>query len=156
MGSPVRHRSRPFAALTLALASPALLGVAPAAEGVAVTVAIRDLRSAKGLVRACMARLQADFPDCPPAAHAHRVSVSAAGTVELRFADIAPGRYAIALLHDENANGKVDKVLGLMPKEGFGFSRDAAIKMGPPSFDAAAFEVGDRPLKLSIRMRYLL
>jgi uncharacterized protein (DUF2141 family) len=142
-------------ALILALTTPALVGFAPAPEGVTVAVTVTGLRSLKGIVRACMAREASAFPDCPAGAVAHRASVPA-DAVELRFAGVTPGRYAVALLHDENGNGKVDKVLGLMPKEGFGFSRDAAVKMGPPKFAAAAFMVEDRPLRLSIRMRYLL
>ena len=67
-----------------------------------------------------------------------------------------PGRYAIALLHDENSNGKADRVLGMMPKEGFGFSRDAPVRMGPPKFRDAAFDMGTSDRELTIKMRYLL
>ena len=43
-----------------------------------------------------------------------------------------------------------------MTHEGFGFSRDAPVKMGPPKFDEAAFDyVGDAKA-LTVRMRYLL
>jgi uncharacterized protein (DUF2141 family) len=68
---------------------------------------------------------------------------------------VAEGRYAIALIHDENANGKLDKRL-MIPREGFGFSQDAPVMMGPPRFDSAAFAVGSANEHLSIRMRYLL
>ena len=60
------------------------------------------------------------------------------------------------MLHDENNNGKADRALMMMPKEGYGFSRDAKVKMGPPSFASAAFEVGSQPLSQTIRMRYML
>ena len=69
---------------------------------------------------------------------------------------VAPGRYAIALLHDENSNGKADRALGMMPKEGFGFSRDAKVRMGPPRFEEAVFEVADTPKAMAIKMRYML
>ena len=36
-----------------------------------------------------------------------------------------------SLLHDENENSKLDTMLKI-PKEGFGFSRNPAIRMGPP------------------------
>ena len=62
----------------------------------------------------------------------------------------------MALLHDENANGKADRAMGMMPKEGFGFSRDAKVKMGPPAFDEAAVEIDRAPRTLPIRMRYIL
>ncbi len=44
----------------------------------------------------------------------------------------------------------------MLPREGFGFSRDAKIRMGPPSFDNAAFELGSERERQRIRMRYLL
>ena len=44
----------------------------------------------------------------------------------------------------------------MMPKEGFGFSRDAKVRMGPPSFQDAVFPVGAANEKLTIRMRYML
>ena len=43
----------------------------------------------------------------------------------------------------------------MMPKEGFGFSRDAKIRMGPPHFDDAAITVASEDKDLAIRMRYL-
>ena len=62
----------------------------------------------------------------------------------------------VALLHDENANGKADRALGMMPKEGFGFSRDAKVQMGPPVFDDAAVQIDRAPRTLPIKMRYML
>jgi uncharacterized protein (DUF2141 family) len=143
-------------ALLALFAAPVLLGVAPPpSDGVTVVVTFSEARSMKGMVRACMVHVAADFPDCTDASDAHRANVPTSA-LQLRFAHVMPGRYAIALLHDENSNGKADFVLGMMPKEGFGFSRDAPVKMGPPKFAAAAFTVGEQPMQLAIRMRYLL
>ena len=82
--------------------------------------------------------------------------VPAGRSVTLEFEGVRPGRYAIALLHDENGNGKADRALSLMPREGYGFSRDAPVRMGPPSFEQAAFEVGPARVSQTIRMRYML
>jgi uncharacterized protein (DUF2141 family) len=38
------------------------------------------------------------------------------------FEDIPPGTYALAVIHDENMNGKLDTNFLGMPKEGYGFS----------------------------------
>ena len=52
-------------------------------------------------------------------------------------------------------NGKVDKAL-FLPTEGFGFSRDAKARFGPPRFSSAAFRVdSSAPVYQTIRMRYL-
>ena len=66
----------------------------------------------------------------------------------------ANGTYAIAVVHDENGNNKMDKAI-FLPREGFGFSRNPAIAMGPPSFKSASFAVaGD--MRQSIKMKYML
>lgn len=116
---------------------------------------VSGLRSAKGVVQVCMTARRDRFPECKGDAAAFTATLSAAGTRTVTFSHVPPGHYAIALLHDENGNGKVDRAL-MIPREGFGFSRDAKVKMGPPKFDAAAFDVGATPVRQAIRMRYLL
>ena len=109
---------------------------------------------------ACMTDDTRRFPRCRDDAASHRTSVSATagpgGTIRLVFDNVAPGTYAIALLHDENRNGRADRALSMIPREGFGFSRDAPVRMGPPDFDDAAFQVGSGPVSQAIRMRYML
>lgn len=142
----------------LPLAAAALIGAAPAQNsGSTVTITITNMRSGDGLVRACMTTQASQFPQCSNATNAHTASIDAhKGTTTLVFHDVQPGRYAIALLHDENSNGKADRALGMVPKEGFGFSRDAPVRMGPPKFREAAFDLGQQDRAMTIRMRYLL
>ncbi len=117
---------------------------------------VTGLRSAKGQVLACLTTQPRAFPNCTkdPAAHKLTVPVVAGGTVRLDFGPVAPGRYAISMIHDENGNGKADMAL-FMPKEGFGFSRDAPVRFGPPSFNSAAFMVAEDAVQHSVRMRYM-
>ena len=151
----MRHGQGTFGRVcALAAAALALGGAAPGTSD--VTIAVTGLRSGEGVVRACMTADETVFPKCRSDAKSYRVVVPATGKVRLTFHDVMPGRYAIALLHDENNNGKADRAMMMMPKEGFGFSRDAPVKMGPPSFDAASFKVDGKPLSQTIRMRYML
>jgi uncharacterized protein (DUF2141 family) len=70
------------------------------------------------------------------------------------FLDIPPGTYALAVIHDENMNGKLDtKWLGI-PKEGYGFSKDARAMLGAPSFAAAGFPYNGQDMELTIRLHY--
>lgn len=134
-----------------------MLGAAAPPKSGEIAVTVTDLRSAKGKVLACLTARPDAFPRCDKDPNSKRISVSATkGRAELLFAGVKPGRYSIALLHDENGNGKADRVLGMMPKEGFGFSRDAKVEMGPPSFDEAAFDYAGDAAVLTIRMRYML
>jgi uncharacterized protein (DUF2141 family) len=124
--------------------------------GVTVTVKVTDIRNAKGVVRACMTSDSKKFPRCRDDSVSYKAVVKSAETVTLVFKDVKPGHYAIALLHDENENGKSDRMLGMMPKEGYGFSRDAPVKMAPPKFEQAAFDVGEEAQSQTIKMRYWL
>lgn len=149
----MRHRPRAVAALGLSAFALPLTGAG--APGADVRVTVTDLRSPKGLVQACLTANPEAFPDCSADDHAYALTVPAGGTVHLDFGVVPAGRYAIALLHDENGNGRADRALAMLPKEGFGFSRDAPLRMGPPKFSAAAFEVAGKPIEQTIRMRYL-
>lgn len=163
LGPAVRHRSRAFGALILSAASVLYVGItavpllAATAQGPGsnVSVNVTDLRSAKGQVLACLTTQPRAFPDCAKDPASHKLIVPVKGSsVWIDFGPITPGRYAISLLHDENGNGKADMAL-FMPKEGFGFSRDAPVRFGPPSFKSAAFIVADAAVNLTVRMRYM-
>ncbi len=133
----------------------AALTAAPALAG-EVIITVTDLRSSKGVVRVCMTTRADIFPKCIMDANAHRTVVPAGGKIEIRFTGVIPGDYAIALLHDENDNGKADRVMGMMPKEGYGFSRDAPVRMAPPKFKDAVLNMGEGTQRVAIRMRYFL
>ena len=138
----------------LLLALPVLASAAPVETG-EVTVPVRGLRSDSGQVLACLTTRAKGFPDCRRDAAARKLAVSASGPVTLRFAALPPGRYAVSLLHDENGNGKADMML-MLPREGFAFSRDAAVRMGPPRFADAAFVVDGAAVTMPVRVRYIL
>jgi uncharacterized protein (DUF2141 family) len=61
------------------------------------------------------------------------------GTLNYTFTEIPTGDYAIAIFHDSNENGKLDKNLLGIPKEGYGFSEDATAIMSTPAFEEAKF-----------------
>ena len=145
------------AGLALALGALALGNSEPTAAGARqnVEVQVWNLRSAEGKVLGCLTAKAKAFPDCGKDANAHQVTVPAGQTVRLTFRNVAPGDYAISLLHDENANGRADTFL-MMPTEGYGFSRDAKSSMGPPEFADAVFTVGPVTPRQRIKMRYII
>lgn len=125
--------------------------------GTTVSITLSSMRDHKGMIRACLTASPALFPrQCDKDPAARRVMVKAEGADTIVFRDVPPGRYAIALLHDENGNGRMDYSFIGMPKEGYGFSRDAPVRMAPPKFDAAAFDVAGQPVMLTMKVRYLL
>jgi uncharacterized protein (DUF2141 family) len=70
------------------------------------------------------------------------------------FEDIPPGTYALAVIHDENMNGKLDTNWLGIPREGYGFSNDAKALLGAPSFPAASFQYDGATLDLTISLHY--
>ncbi|WP_020606008.1 DUF2141 domain-containing protein [Spirosoma spitsbergense] len=70
------------------------------------------------------------------------------------FSDIKPGKYAIAVIHDENRNSKLDTNLFGIPTEGYGFSSGAEVTMSAPSFSDAVFSYDGRKLQMSISLNY--
>lgn len=141
-------------ALVLAGLAASFAAAAPAQAG-EVVITVTDVRSTKGVIRACMTTRSDIFPKCVNDPNAHRTVVPAT-TKEIRFTGVKPGSYGIALLHDENNNGKADRAMGMMPKEGYGFSRDAPVKMAPPKFADAVIQVGEGSQRVTIKMRYFL
>jgi uncharacterized protein (DUF2141 family) len=103
-----------------------------------------------------MTTVESVFPRCAKDPNSYRTVVPAGETVTIRFNNVRPGDYAIALLHDENEDGKANRVLGMAPREGYGFSRDAPVRMAPPEWDDAVFTVGTASQRVTIKMRYFL
>lgn len=66
---------------------------------------------------------------------------------------LAPGRYAVAAFHDTDANGTLTLWPIGLPREAYGFSRDARGRFGPPAFEAAAFDLPATGSRQAIRLR---
>lgn len=115
---------------------------------------VAGMRSARGLIRVCLTADPRNFPGCLDDKRAVTRSVPASQRI-IRFDDLPPGKYAAALIHDENSNAKLDTLLGI-PREGFGFSRNPPIGFGPPRFTAAEFALGGVAETQQVTMRYML
>ena len=127
-----------------------VLGAAPIAR---LDVGVDHMRSAKGMLRVCLTADPDNFPACVDDADAVTRSVPA-GAHAMRFDGLPLGNSAVAVIHDENGNAKLDTFAGI-PKEGFGFSRNPAIRFGPPRFAAARFAVTSDANQQQITMRYI-
>lgn len=113
-----------------------------------------------GNVRNAKGRVRVDI--CPEAAFlgdgcAYAGTAPArAGITTVILRGVPAGRYAAQAFHDENDNGRVDRALFGIPKEGVGFSNDAPIRLAPPKFADAAIDLDGRPRAIAFRMRYFL
>ena len=85
----------------------------------------------------------------------------ASGYVELAHANdltlhipLKPGRYPIALVHDQNLNGRLDLGAFDIPVEGFGFSNNPDSSRGAPSFKDSAINFTDATQSVEISISY--
>ncbi len=125
-----------------------------AAEPASLDLSITGLRSLNGNVLVCLTANAKAFPNCEKDAQARKAVVPAAKAANIHFADLAPGIYAIALVHDENANGKMDLAI-MIPREGYGFSRNAMGSLGPPKFAAAQFGIAPGENAHGVKVKYM-
>lgn len=117
-----------------------------------LTVTVTGIRSARGVVRIAVFDNPDDFPQGAEIASAN--VAARIGSVVVRLTDLAPGRYAVAMHHDENGNGEMDTVFFVIPREGYGFSNDARVIFAPPVFAAAAFTLAPGGGAISLEARY--
>jgi len=66
--------------------------------------------------------------------------------------DVPYGDYAIAVSHDLNGNGKLDKNLFGYPNEPFGFSNNYKPKLSSPDFSDCKFSFTQQNNSLSIKL----
>jgi uncharacterized protein (DUF2141 family) len=138
-----------------ALLTPVAIAQATPAEH-SLSISIDGLRNTRGAVLVCVTANSGAFPDCSRDPAATRLRVAAADIHgDVRISLNGGGTYAVAIVHDENANGRLDTMM-MMPREGFGFSRNPRLRMGPPRFTDAAFAVGETVVRQTVRVRYML
>lgn len=142
-----------MAMMMLLLPFPAPVLAGPHCPGIHVQVL--NIRNSKGTVACALFDSPHGFPT-EYLLSATNIMVIKVRKLQARcdFEDIPPGKYALAVIHDENMNGKLDvNVLGIH-KEGYGFSNDP--KSGPraPSFSDASFSYNGENLEMTISLHY--
>ncbi|WP_109832110.1 DUF2141 domain-containing protein [Reichenbachiella versicolor] len=114
-----------------------MLGMIATTQAEDLKVVIKNING-KGNVKASLFDSEENF-----LRKGKRISkaVNEEGDMTIIFKDVTPGTYAVSILHDQNANGKMDKTNYGKPTEPYGFSNNAKGFFGPPSFEDSAFEL---------------
>jgi len=134
-------------ALLVALSAPV-----PAAEPAALQVTVTGVQPGRGDIRVAVCLEKTFLGDCRPG----QVQAASTDTVTFTFDGLPAGRYALQAFHDLDGDGELDTSLFGAPREPVGFSRDAIGSMGPPDFEAAAFDLpaaGMAEQRFSLRYR---
>jgi len=111
---------------------------AEAQQGNSISVPVSGLRNNTGDVRCGLFNSAATFPK-----DGQEFQGVAAPIVNQQatctFTNLPPGTYAVALFHAAPGQTVMKKGMFGQPLDGYGFSRNATIGMGPPAFNAAAY-----------------
>jgi uncharacterized protein (DUF2141 family) len=150
---PVQGRAL-FVALMFASLLPGV-AVAQTSRCPGIHVKILNIRNRNGTVGCALFDSSEGFPR-DYLLSAQNVMVIKVRYTEARcdFEAIPPGTYALAVIHDENSNGKLDTNWLGIPTEGYGFSNDAKAALGTPSFDAASFSYDGQTLDMTVSLHY--
>ncbi len=104
-----------------------------------LTVRIQGIKILKGVVRVALFDKASGFPNGKNAAIQNQVADANDNILTVTFANLKPGKYALAVQHDLNKDGKLNRNALGIPTERYGFSNNARSAFSPPSFEEAAF-----------------
>jgi uncharacterized protein (DUF2141 family) len=105
-----------------------------------VDVTVTGIRSNQGRIVVAICD-KANFPKGGCAYHGQ--APARIGEVSVRVTGVPSGIWAAAVYHDEIGDQPLQYGLLGAPNQGFGFSRDAKTRFGPPRFADAAFTPSD-------------
>lgn len=133
-----------------------LVSAAASAQPMAeLTVQLQGIRNAKGVVHVCLTSDAQRFLDCQKVPGSVGRSVAAGQAGRISLGRVPAGTYGLLVIHDENNNGKLDMTFGI-PREGFGFSNNPAMRPRAPRWDEIRFALPAGPVTQTIRVRYVL
>lgn len=113
-------------------------------------VKIAGMKTSEGSIRVGLFNTSAGFPKKQLRGE---LIEAKPGTVTAVFKDVPAGTYAVSAFQDINGNEKLDTNSFGKPIEPYGFSRNARGMFGPPSFDEAAFNVGQRASTIEFKLK---
>lgn len=144
--------SRILGRLPASVVGLAALVVASSATAADLKVVVHGVRQGDGDVRIALYQKAEGFRHEQNARSVLSVPAKS-GDVSVIFDHLPAGRYAVIAYHDENGNKKLDLLMGMFPQEGWGLSEDPAV-IGPPAFDASAFDVDDKSATVDVTLHY--
>ena len=135
---------------TVSLAAVAALSLAAPAMAEDVTLTLTGVQARGGVLLAGL-QTRGQFMQ-PASTYGERVVDPASGAVRVTFRNVAPGDYALMVLHDEDGDGQM-KMNGYMPAEGWAMINGDSLR-ATPTFDQVKFTVATSGADLSVPMSY--
>jgi len=149
------HDYRPvlriLSAVILAIAFPVLPSLSQSTSTVLLEVS--SFKNTRGSLNCRLFIKPSDFPDGEGILSV-RVPIAGPNT-SCTFSNVEPGTYAVAVVHDENSDGKLDKNFVGVPSEGYGVSNNKTYALSAPKWDESVFTIMPSESKtLQVKLRY--
>lgn len=107
-----------------------------------LTVVVKHELPASGQVKVSVFNSQSTFLKSPYAQK--QTHVGTEGETIINFENLPAGDYAVSAIHDQDANGKLNRNFIGKPREPFGFSNNVRVRFAPPAFDKTKFTVTEQ------------
>ncbi len=117
-----------------------------------IVIDVANLQSSRGEVYCTLYRSAKGFPTEPRNSFKQARVRVVRKKAQCRFPSVKPGRYAVAVWHDEDGDQELDSNWIGIPKEPVGASNDAEASFGPPSFDDAVFDFRAPVFRQTVRV----
>jgi uncharacterized protein (DUF2141 family) len=140
-----------LAASLLALSATGAAACTAPPGGAAVAVTAHGLKDRAGNIRVAIYRaLESELLASGKYVTRIDVPVTAAGDVPVCATVPAPGDYVVTVLHDRNANGKLDVF-----QDGVGFSNNPRLRLAKPKVATVQVSLGAGTTPMAVEMNYL-
>jgi uncharacterized protein (DUF2141 family) len=120
------------------------------AHAATVDVHVTNVAAGKGKINVAVCDREHFLKDCVYHGSAP-AQLNAAGETVVTVQGVPAGTWAVLAYQDENSNDDLDRLLGI-PRENYGFSRDARGHFGPPGFDDTAVPVKEPANAVVVRL----
>jgi uncharacterized protein (DUF2141 family) len=143
--------------LLASLLSLGCISVVNAQTATKLTVVVNGIRHQKGDICFRVYASEKGFPMSDTSEVQSGCTKITGKSVTKHFYGLKPGKYAVAIVDDQNGNRKLDTDFFGIPKEGFGISNNpkVSIQTGTPKFYKSSFTVS-RNTTINISVKYSL
>jgi uncharacterized protein (DUF2141 family) len=117
-----------------------------------ITLDVRGIQKLSGEIGILVFDQAKGFPSSEEKAIMRKVVPVNSSKMIIELDELPYGEYAIALVHDVNANKKLDKNFWGVPSEPFGFSNVKKVYFGPPRFEDAKTKLSQSKQTIQIKL----
>lgn len=118
-----------------------------------VTIHLQQIQSAAGYIKIAVFNQPVGFPNEQSKAYKLLTIPAQKGNVKLSLGKLPPGKYALAVFHDENDDGHLNTNMIGIPTEGYAFSKKPEGSFGVPSFSSVAITI-ERKQEIDLLLSY--